>query len=106
MDLHGRPTPCNRERVSASYHWRFLGLIAAPPRLHGLGSAFSFRGAAAIVRFGWGVSNYPRRILTTYSPPAPTISTPMATDTGSGSGSHSESAYLLPDHIGQFLWTV
>ena len=31
--------------------WRFLSLIAAPPRLHGLGSASFFRGsAAAIVR--------------------------------------------------------
>src|SRR3990172_9418571 len=33
----------NGERVSALYHWRFLSLIAAPPRLHGLGSATSFR---------------------------------------------------------------
>ena len=55
MDLHGRRAPCNRERVSALYHWRFLSLIAAPPRLHGLGSASSFRGAAAaIVRRGLG----------------------------------------------------
>src|SRR3990172_7218498 len=57
VDLLGRPTPCNRERVSASYHWRFPGLIAAPPRLHGLGSASSFRGAGAIVRFGWAGVN-------------------------------------------------
>jgi len=57
-DLHGRPAPCNCERVSALYHWRFPGLIAAPPRLHGLGSAFSFRGsAAAIVRPGWAAVN-------------------------------------------------
>ena len=54
MGLHDRPAPCNRERVAALYHWRFLSLIAAPPRLHGLGSASSFLGATAtIMRPDW-----------------------------------------------------
>src|SRR3990172_9137465 len=44
----------NGERVSALYYWRFLSLIAAPPRLHGLGSAASFCAP------GWGrVSTWP-----------------------------------------------